>query len=77
MQTHIDKWGNSLGLRIPKNLAKKLHLHVGTPVVLDIENGSLVVKTPRFNLDDMLDKITSENLHHIALDDTLKGNEEW
>ena len=77
MHTHIDKWGNSLGLRIPSNLAKRLRLHEGSPVILDIEKGVLVVRTPRYDLDDMIEKITPQNRHHIALDDTQKGNEEW
>ena len=37
MQTHIQKWGNSLGLRIPMQLAKQLQLHAGSLVILKIE----------------------------------------
>lgn len=77
MRTHIQKWGNSLGLRIPMQLAKQLNLLPGSSVMLEIENGRLVIKTPQYELDKMLEQITPKNQHHILLDDAQKGNEEW
>ncbi len=77
MQSQIQKWGNSLGLRIPMQLAKKLNLHAGSSVNLEIENGRLVVQTPKYDLESMLDEITSENLHHQKFDDGQIGREEW
>jgi antitoxin MazE len=77
MQSHIQKWGNSLGVRIPVHLAKKLNLHVGSTVTLEVENGRLIVQTPQYNLETMLSAITPKNLHHQMLEDTQTGNEEW
>ncbi len=44
MQTHIDKWGNSLGVRIPSKIAASLMLKAGSDVELLLEAGQLVIK---------------------------------
>ncbi len=77
MQSHVQKWGNSLALRIPVNFAKKLNLHAGSSVTLEIENGRLVVQLPKYDLDTMLSEITPQNVHHLLLDDKKAGSEEW
>ncbi|MCE5317627.1 MAG: AbrB/MazE/SpoVT family DNA-binding domain-containing protein [Parachlamydia sp.] len=77
MHSHIQKWGNSLGVRIPIQLAKRLNLHPGSPVTIDIEDGRIVVQTPQYNLETMLEQITPLNRHHLQLDDTREGKEEW
>lgn len=41
----IQKWGNSLAVRIPADIARSAHFHLGTVVELDAYDGSLVVKT--------------------------------
>jgi antitoxin MazE len=66
MITKIRKWGNSLGVRIPKSLATDVCVEDGCSVDLSIENGRLVIvpvaKDGR-NLDELLNQITSQNLH--------------
>lgn len=77
MLSHIQKWGNSLGLRIPMQLAKQLKLHQGSPVNLEIEDGRIIIQAPKYNLDSMLKDITLENQHHQIFEDKQCGNEEW
>lgn len=77
MQGHIQKWGNSLGLRIPMQLAKQLQLHLGSPVNIEIDNGTIVIHPPKYSLDNMLKEITAKNQHHLILDDDQQGTEEW
>lgn len=77
MQGHIQKWGNSLGLRIPMQLAKQLGLHEGSLVVIEIEDDRIIIRPTKYNLDMMLKDITSKNKHHQILDDEQQGNEEW
>jgi antitoxin MazE len=43
MQTRVQKWGNSLGLRIPRSLADQIGLGAGTAVSLSAKDGALVV----------------------------------
>ena len=78
MYSHVQKWGNSLGIRIPQALAKKLHLHSGSQVELDAVNNHLVITKSNLELDRLLDRINSSNCHHeyFLTDDNL-GNESW
>lgn len=43
MSTTIQKWGNSLGIRIPKHLAQQARLHEGTRVEIVAERNRIVV----------------------------------
>lgn len=77
MQAHIQKWGNSLGLRIPLQWAKQLNLHQGSTVTFEIDQGRLIIQPPKYYLADMLSEITPQNQHHQMLDEGRKGHEEW
>lgn len=77
MRTQIQKWGNSLGLRIPMQFAKQLKLHEGSSVAIDIEKGKIVIQSPKYDLETMVKNITSQNQHHQILEDNQRGNEEW
>ena len=77
MHAHIQKWVNSLGLRIPMQLAKQMKLHEGSPVTLEVEDDRIIIQSPKYNLSRMLEDITPENKHHEIFDDDRKGNEEW
>ncbi|MEA5443551.1 AbrB/MazE/SpoVT family DNA-binding domain-containing protein [Cyanobium gracile] len=66
MQTRVQKWGNSLGVRIPRGLAEQIGLGAGTEVSLSAKDGELVVKPSlptRLSLDDLLEEVTAANLH--------------
>ncbi len=67
MNQKIQKWGNSLAVRIPKALAAQLHLDEGTPFSLVVEGESLVIRkekrVPRYSLEELVAQITDDNLH--------------
>ena len=66
MTTTVQKWGNSLALRIPSSLAKDIHLRQGSVVELVIVEGRMVMKPKeerKFSLAKMLNSVTKENLH--------------
>ena len=66
MTTTIQKWGNSLALRIPSPLAKDTLIHQGTEVDISVVDGNIVVKTKsrrKYSLARMLKGITRDNLH--------------
>jgi antitoxin MazE len=66
MQTKVQKWGNSLGVRIPRGLADEVGLGAGTEVILSARDGELVLKPSvpsRLRLADLLADVTSENIH--------------
>ena len=66
MQTRVQKWGNSLGVRIPRGLAEQIGLGAGTEVSLSAKDGDLIVKPAqptRLSLDVLLAGVTAENLY--------------
>ncbi len=67
MSQKIQKWGNSLAVRIPKALAEQLHIHEGTPFSLAVEDEALVIRKekrkPRYTLEELLAKVTDDNIH--------------
>ncbi len=80
MQTKIQRWGNSLGLRIPKSFAAEAHVQAGSTVDISVERGELVVRpvAPRkYQLDDLLRQITSSNLHDEVDWGESLGREAW
>ncbi len=80
MKTQVQKWGNSLAVRIPKAFAAELGLTQDSPVELALEDGSLVVRPtprPRYQLNELLDRVTENNLHTEEDFGRSVGNEEW
>jgi antitoxin MazE len=63
MQSHIRKWGNSLGVRIPKAWAEKIRLQEGTRIHLQLENDTIVIHPKRDNLENLLSQVTPNNVH--------------
>lgn len=66
MVTVIKKWGNSLTLRIPKSLARGMHLSSGSLVEMTVVNGELNIKPVgqrKTTLSKMLKSITKNNQH--------------
>lgn len=66
MSTTVQKWGNSLGVRIPKTMAQQVHLTAGTEVVIEAENGAISIRPARrrkYRLADLLAKAKGRNPH--------------
>ena len=80
MKTRVQKWGNSLALRIPKSFATEVGLQRETSVEISLAEGRLVVmpiSKPKPTLQQMLAKITRDNLHHEVDTGKAVGNETW
>jgi antitoxin MazE len=80
MKSHIQKWGNSLALRIPKSFAVEAGLHKDTPVEISLTDGKLMVTPaaqPGPDLEQLLARITDKNLHHEIDTGPIAGNEIW
>lgn len=81
MKTRLQRWGNSLGLRIPKALAEETGLDAGSEVDLSIDpNGRILVEPVRglkYELSALLDKVTEENLHAEVDTGRRRGREAW
>jgi antitoxin MazE len=80
MLARIQKWGNSLGLRIPKALAEDANVAEGSDVELNVENGSIIVtaqRKMRYRVKDLVAGITPENMHGEIDTGPPVGREVW
>ncbi|OIO02864.1 MAG: AbrB/MazE/SpoVT family DNA-binding domain-containing protein [Elusimicrobia bacterium CG_4_10_14_0_2_um_filter_56_8] len=78
MTTIVQKWGNSLALRIPSALAKDIHLHQGSLVDMAIVEGEMIVKPQKrskLSLAQMLKGITKSNRHSEQNNEGPAGRE--
>ncbi len=76
MQAYVTKWGNSLGVRIPRVLAHEIGIHEGTPVDLSIKDHHIVI-TKGLTLQALVDQITLENRHTEIHSGGACGEEAW
>jgi antitoxin MazE len=80
MKTRVQKWGNSLALRIPKSFAEEAGLRADAAVELSLEKGRLIVQLitpPPLTLDQLLRGITDENLPGEWNTGPAVGKEVW
>ncbi len=79
MKTKVQRWGNSLALRIPKPFAIEADLDEGESVDLRLKDGKIVVeKSPSvYALEDLLSDITTDNIHAEVDFGDSQGNEIW
>jgi len=47
IELQIGKWGNSIGIRLPKHISEALHLRPKDKVSCEIENGKLILEPVR------------------------------
>ena len=78
MTVSIKKWGNSLAVRLPKDVAQSLEVENDSKLDLRVENGKLILTPRRENdLPQLLEQITSENLHKEIETGEAVGHENW
>lgn len=75
----VSRWGNSLALRIPRELATSISVVEGTCVRMRASRGMLVVAPtkPKYKLDDLLARVTPENTHRETDWGKPAGKEVW
>ncbi len=79
MITRIQKWGNSLGLRIPRALAEDAEVGEGSSVDISVRRGSLVIRPVKleYRLEDLLAEVKPSNLHEEVEVSGAVGGEAW
>ena len=80
MLTKVRKWGNSLGLRIPKAFAEEVSVEEGSAVDLSVVDGQLVVRAVRrraYELRDLLAEVSDDNRHGELSTGEPRGRESW
>lgn len=80
MKTRVQKWGNSLALRIPKSFATEVGLKHDSSVEVSLVDGKLVIipiLEPKLTLKQLLAQVTKDNLHTEVDTGPAKGSEVW
>lgn len=78
MTCKLQKWGNSLGVRIPKSIIEKVNLEENDELIIEQQDGKIVIfpAKKKLSLNELMDKVKSSNLHNED-DFKPKGNEVW
>ena len=80
MRARVQKWGNSLALRVPKAFAAEAGLRNESPVDVSIVNGKLVIEPvvePKVTLKQLLAQVTEDNVHREVDTGPAIGSEVW
>jgi antitoxin MazE len=80
MNATIQKWGNSLALRIPKAVARDTQLKNGSVVNLAVRKGMVIiepVKKSTYQLDELLKGVSKKNIHASVDTGPAVGREVW
>jgi antitoxin MazE len=80
MKTRVQRWGNSLAVRIPKSFATEVGLENHSPVELSLQHGKLILQpsSPQApSLDELLRGVRKANLHHEVDTGPAQGHEAW
>ena len=78
MEAVVQKWGNSLGVRIPNLIVRELSLKNGSVVDIN-DNGNEIVIKPmqKSRLSEMLNEINEQNIHEEIDWGRPVGKEIW
>jgi antitoxin MazE len=79
-ETTVSKWGNSLAVRIPLEIAKQASLNEGDSVALALTGDGAIVLRPtrrKYELSELVSRITPKNRHRETDWGQPQGGESW
>ncbi len=81
MTATISTWGNSQGLRFPKDIMKELHLSIGDKVKILVENQKIILEPikqtrEKYDINDLVNQLPN-NYKPTEEFDNKVGLEEW
>ncbi len=77
MKTQVKQWGNSIAVRIPKLFAEEIGIINGSAIEIKIIDKKIIVSKPKSRLNELLEEVTSKNIHFETDTGLLKGKEIW
>jgi antitoxin MazE len=80
MIVNVAKWGNSLAIRIPQNIAREIDITESSEVEFSVKDGSLTIKPikrKRYSLLELVGQITPDNVHGEIDTGAAMGKEVW
>jgi len=78
MTVKLNKWGNSIGLRLPTNIVKALRLETGTEVQVELQNESVIIKPLKsdLTLEWLCEGMDADDMHKEHFND-FEGEEKF
>ena len=81
MTATISSWGNSQGVRFPKNVMKELHLSIGDKVKVLVENQKIVLEPvdksrEKYDINELVKQLPDDYTTYEEFDNKM-GREEW
>jgi len=80
MKTSVQRWGNSLALKIPREFAAKITISAGSKVEITLKSGLLMIRPvvrKRDSLAELLKRVTRNNRHDAFDTKQAVGKEVW
>lgn len=79
MNQKICRWGNSLGIRIPKQIVEQSQLAEGDEIEIVTEGNKIVItsRKPKYTLEQLLEGMSEEHLHSEVDWGQPEGREIW
>ena len=79
MTAIVQKWGNSLAVRLPKAVAEQIAVSEGEELEMKVVDDSLILRTAKrkYALSDLLERVTPRNRHAEIDWGKPKGKEAW
>lgn len=80
MRSKVQKWGNSLAVRIPKSFAEEVGLKDDSAIEMRLFKGGLLLEPAPVwgpTLDELLDAVTDDNVHTEVDFGPPQGLEVW
>lgn len=76
MRIRLTKWGNSLGIRLPKIFAMQMGMKSGDEIMVDIRDQSLILSKTE-TLDQLLSHVSASSTHEETDTGDIRGREAW
>ncbi len=78
MNSKVQTWGNSLGVRIPKYIVEKMNFKPGVSISIELEKNRIIIRPEKEeSLEEMVSKINKDNMHENIFDFDPIGKEVW
>lgn len=80
METTVQKWGNSLAVRLSKHIVEESKIRAGSRVGVEVDDGKIVVEIrgrKQYSLRKLLAKVTRRNSHGEFDLGRVNGKELW
>jgi len=81
MQTKIQKWGNSQGIRLPKKILEYTHIRIGEAVSISAVDGKIIIETVKeahgkYDIKTLISQMPDNQLKAEIWGDPV-GKEAW